>query len=125
MTFLRVFLVLIIFFIGTIFFVHAQKKPKLKWDGPYYAACVAEQVGNTLTGWAKARGTGAVRNGSYMCSMGQDVTPVSDSNIRGIFSDDVSHSKSIEGGTLYADSTSWGSDKHSNTWCASVSDSAP
>ena len=125
MKFLRVFLVLMIFFIGAIFFAHAQKKPKLKWDGPYYAACVAKQVGNTLTGWAKARGTGAVRNGSYMCSMGGDVTPVSDSNIRGIFSDSVKHSKSIEGGTLYADSTSWGSDKHNNTWYAPVSDSAP
>ncbi|MDE0017713.1 MAG: hypothetical protein OXU51_16140 [Candidatus Poribacteria bacterium] len=65
--------------------------PQLKWDGPYYAACVAKRVKNTLTGWAKARGIRAVRNGSYMVSMGMDVMPKSNSNIRGAFSDDVSH----------------------------------
>ncbi len=122
---LSVFLILMVFFVGTVLFVQAAKKqPKNKWDGPYNASCVAERIGNTLSGWAKARGTGAVRNGYYMCSMGMDVTPDSDSNLRGTFFGSVKHSKSIGGGTLYADSSSWGSDRHANTWAATVSDSA-
>ena len=107
MRILSAFLILMFFCIGLILFCHsAGKMPKIKWSGPYYAACIAKRVRNTLTGWAKARSTPAGRNGSYMCSMGMDVAPASDSGIDGDFSDGVSHSKSIQDGTLYADSTS-------------------
>ena len=94
----------------------------MKWHGPYYATCFAQIVGNSMNGFARARGTGAVRNGSYMCSMRFLVTPDSDSNIRGSFSGGVSYSGSSQG-SIYADSSSWGSDRHGNYWDATVSDS--
>ena len=75
-----------------------------------------------MNGFARARGTGAVRNGSYMCSMRFLVTPDSGSNIRGRFSGGVSYSGSSQG-SIYADSSSWGSDRHGNYWDATVSDS--
>lgn len=125
MRFLIGFLILMFLCVGLVYYSNAQgKMPKMKWDGPYYAACVAKRAKNSLTGWAKARSTPAGRNGSYMCSMGMDVMPVSGSNIDGDFSDGVSHAKPIHAGPLYADSSSWGSDKNNGTWAATVSDSA-
>lgn len=120
---LSVFSILIVFFVGAVLFVQASKQPKNKWDGPYNASCVAERNGASISGWAKARGTGAVRNGSFMCSMGMRVTPDSSSGLDGTFSGGVRYSGSAHG-TLYADSSSWGSDRHANTWSATVSDSA-
>ena len=124
MKFLSVFLILTVFCLGAVFFLQAdaEKTPKVKWHGPYYASCFAEIVGSSMTGFAKARGTGAVRNGSFMCSMGFLVTPDSGSNIRGIFSGGVSYSGSSQG-SINADSSSWGSDRHRNYWSATVSDS--
>lgn len=81
------------------------------WDGPYYAYADVYTTGNTIIGNTKARGTSVVRNASYMCSIGMEVTPVSGSNINGSFSDGVSHSRS-RGATMYADSSSWGSDNN-------------
>ncbi len=92
------------------------------WDGPYYAYADVYTTGNTIIGNTKARGTGVVQDGSYMCSIGMEVTPVSENNITGSFSDGVSHSRS-KGATMYADSSSWGSDNNNGTWSASDSDS--
>ncbi len=122
-----IFLILIVFFLSAVFFVHGSKQPKNKWDGPYNASCVAERNGIHVNGWAKARGTGAVRNGYFMCSMGLSGTGGVDVDSRSLFDGGFEGRARYSGNTsrtLYADSSAWGSDKHAHTWAATVSDSA-
>lgn len=88
------------------------------WHGPYYAYADVSVHGNWLIARTKARGTGVVRNGSYMCSIGMAVTPVSGNNINGAFSDGVSHMRLRNNQMMCADSSSWGSDNNGNHWSA-------
>ena len=88
------------------------------WDGPYYAYANVDVQGNWLLADTKARGTALVRNGSYMCSIGMEVVPVSDSNIDGAFSDGVSHMRLRNAQKMCADSDSWGSDNRDKHWSA-------
>ena len=108
--------------LGLVLFVHASKKPKLKWDGPYYAACVAEIQGASMRGWARVRGTGAVRNGFYACSMGSLTMPKSGASKNGSFTDKVSYRGSRQG-SIEATASAYGSNRRGHWYNASVSDS--
>ena len=118
------FSIVIVFFLSVVFFVWA-KDPDNKWDGPYNASALADREGIGVSGWSKARGTGAVRNGSYMCSMSLAVvggvgTPDSDSDIRGAFDGDSDWTgNSVY--NLYANSDAWGSNKHGELYDATAS----
>ena len=120
-----VFAVLLVLCLGVVLCVHASKKPKTVWDGPYNASCVAEIHGASMSGWARVRGTGAVRNGSYMCSMGTlntPNTPDSGANINGSFTGYADYFGSNQG-SIYADASAWGSNRHGEWYSVSVSDS--
>ena len=119
---------LIAVFLGAVFFAHASKRPKTETDGPYTASGVAERRGTTVDGWVKARSTGAGRDGNYMISLplkgiGGGPYVRSGSLINGYFSDRVERNANTSR-TLYANSDVWGSDKHSNTWAASIQDTS-
>ena len=120
-------LLIVFLLLGAVFFVYASKRPKTDTDGPYTASCVAERRGITASGWARARSTGAGRNGSYMISMpisGRTGGPVdSDHFLDGYFNEKVTRSVNTSR-TLYANADAWGSDRHSNTWAASVQDTS-
>lgn len=88
------------------------------WDGPYYAYANIDVEGNWLIAKTKARGTALVRDGSYMCSIGMEVDPVSDNEINGAFSDGVSHMRLRNNKKMCADSSSWGSDNKDKHWSA-------
>lgn len=92
-------------------------------DGPYTASATVSIEDNWIIGGAGASGSDDVRNGSYMCSIGMEVSPVSDNDINGDFSDSVSHMRLRTDKTMYANSDSWGSDINGNNWHASDSDS--
>ena len=120
-------LLIVFLLLGVVFFVYASKRPKTDTDGPYTASGVAERRGITASGWARARSTGAGRNGSFVISMPLSGTfggPIdSGSNIRGYFNEKVTRSVNTSR-TLYANADAWGSDRHNNTWAASIQDTS-
>ncbi|MDE0011765.1 MAG: hypothetical protein OXU36_11495 [Candidatus Poribacteria bacterium] len=116
MKFLRVFFVLMFLLMSFTVFTDAV------WHGPYYASADVSIHGNWIIGDAQARGTGVVRNGSYMCSIGMAVPSVSGNNINGSFSDGVGHMRLRTGQMMFADSSSWGSDNNGNHWHANDAD---
>ena len=117
-----VFAVLLVLGLGIVLYAHAQKQPQNIWSGPYNASCVAEIHGVSMSGWALVYGTGAVRNGSYMCSMGALTTPDSGSGKNGVFTGYVNHVGSNQG-SIYANASAWGSDIQGDWYSASASDS--
>lgn len=120
-------LLIVFLLLGAVFFVYASDRPETKTDGPYTASGVAERNGITVSGWARARSTGAGRNGSFVISMpisGRSGGPIdSDHNLRGYFHRKVTRSVNTSR-TLYANSDVWGSDRHGNTWAASIQDTS-
>ena len=120
-------LLIVFLLLGAVFFVYASKRPKTDTDGPYTASGVAERRGITASGWARARSTGAGRNGSFVISMpisGRTGGPVdSDHFLDGYFNEKVTRSVNTSR-TLYANADAWGSDRHSNTWAASIQDTS-
>ena len=120
-------LLIVFLLLGAVFFVYASKRPKTDTDGPYTASCVAERRGITASGWARALSTGAGRNGSFVISMpisGRTGGPVdSDHFLDGYFNEKVTRSVNTSR-TLYANADAWGSDRHRNTWAASVQDTS-
>ena len=120
-------LLIVFLLLGVVFFVYASKRPKTDTDGPYTVSCVAERRGITVSGWARARSTAAGRNGSYMLSMPLSGTaggPVDSGHfLDGIFNRKITRSVNTSR-TLYANADAWGSDRHNNTWAASIQDTS-
>ena len=114
---LCVFLVLMLLSMSFIIFTDTVFSGQ---DGPYAAAANVSIEDNWIIGGAGAAGSSDVRNGSYMCSIGMEVSPASDNNINGDFADSVSHMR-FRGAKMFANSDSWGSDINGNHWHATAS----
>ena len=117
MKILCIFLVLTLLLMSFIVFTDTVFSDK---DGPYTATADVGVANDWIIGNAGAEGSSDVRNGSYMCSIAMEVSPVSSNNINGNFSDSVSHMRS-RGAEMFANSDSWGSDINGKHWHATES----